>query len=311
MTTRWRELRSHGPSSISQRSIVVVLRVLHRLRSRPRRPRRLRVLLVLLLIGSVRKHALSGTSWAWGASPVASPGRLRHEGLDGALVPAAQRFQLEWAPVGGRGSDEGRMAVNEHRKFSQIGCGSRRGTSTRVWGATQGLRSTNWATSSGRGGRVLHLPACWVVTSHFPPAAGCPFSGSQRGKSHPSYHQTLKAHICSPLPHSPVRPFGPFDPFDPFTYRIRGVVVISGQTHSPSDILHHLARAQLATVACLLPPRKSECRVIYHGAQASTQIEQPGRGIRFPNTTVADRTVAAPGTWRCIPVWTVHAALGG
>jgi hypothetical protein len=154
----------------------------------------------------------------------------------------------------------------------------------------------------------LHLPACWVVTSHFPPRRCCPFSGSQRGKSHPSYHQTLKAHICSPLPHSPVRPF---DPFDPFTYRIREVVVISGQTHSPSDILHHLARAQLATVACLLPPRKSECRVIYHGAQASTQIEQPGRGIRFPNTTVADRTVAAPGTWRCIPVWTVHAALVG
>lgn len=75
------------------------------------RLRVLRVLRVLLLIGSVRKHALSGTSWAWGASRVASPVLLRHEGLDGVLVPAAQRFQLEWGAVGGKGSDEGRMGM--------------------------------------------------------------------------------------------------------------------------------------------------------------------------------------------------------
>jgi hypothetical protein len=55
-------------------------------------------------------------------------------------------FNLNGPPWEEEAATRAEWQRNGHRKFSQIGCGSRRNTSTRVWGATQGLRSTNWAT---------------------------------------------------------------------------------------------------------------------------------------------------------------------
>ncbi|KAH6641584.1 hypothetical protein F5144DRAFT_139004 [Chaetomium tenue] len=138
---------------------------------------------------------------------LAHGGHLRfHEGLVGVLecwCLQCRGFNLNGPPWEKRQ----RRRQDVRGKFSQIGCGSRHDTSTRVWGATQRLRSTNWATPlEGVGGSCTFQR----VGLSLPPLHWRPFSGSQRGKSHPSIlpaclpsyhpascHQTLKAHISA------------------------------------------------------------------------------------------------------------------
>lgn len=167
-------------------------------------------------------------------------------------------------------------------KFSQIGCGSRHDTSTRVWGATQRLRSTNWATPlEGVGGSCTFQR----VGLSLPPLHWRPFSGSARQvpSIHPVHPTILPSNTESPPLRSPTRPPArlTFDVW-PVAYRMRESSPSLDEPIRPVIffITSHVPDSR--QFACLLPPRKSECRVIYHGAQANTQIKQPGRGIRFP-----------------------------